>query len=108
MPPEDQVGPLEALEERVDAVVAAVKPHLRGWLHLAMAPLALVAGMVLVVLSDSQAARISAAEHEAAPAIAPLSMEQQDALASLLSSLESATANDPAPPAPAPGRSGAS
>ncbi|MBK8160353.1 MAG: response regulator [Rhodospirillaceae bacterium] len=45
-------------------------------------------------------ARATAAEHEAAPAITPLSMEQQDALASLLSSLESATADDPTPPAP--------
>jgi hypothetical protein len=54
-----------------------------------------------VALIEGEAARLSAAEHEAAPAIAPLSMEQQDALASLLSSLESATANDPAPPAPA-------
>jgi signal transduction histidine kinase/CheY-like chemotaxis protein len=53
-----------------------------------------------VALIEGEAARLSAAEHEAAPAIAPLSMEQQDALASLLSSLESATANDPAPPAP--------
>jgi signal transduction histidine kinase/DNA-binding response OmpR family regulator len=54
-----------------------------------------------VKLIEGEAARKSAAEHEAAPAIAPLSMEQQDALASLLSSLESATANDPAPPTPA-------
>jgi hemolysin III len=61
MSQDDATGPLEALEERVDAVVAAVKPHLRGWLHLAMAPLALLAGLVLVVVSDSEAARISAA-----------------------------------------------
>ena len=51
----------DALEERVDAVIAAVKPHLRGWLHLAMAPLALLAGLVLIVVSDHLAARISAA-----------------------------------------------
>jgi len=54
-------GTLDALEERVDAVIAAVKPHLRGWLHLAMAPLALLAGLVLIVVSDHLAARISAA-----------------------------------------------
>jgi hemolysin III len=54
-------GPLDALEERVDAVFAAVKPHLRGWLHLAMAPLALLAGLALVVMSDHFWARISAA-----------------------------------------------
>ena len=33
--------------EQVDAFVDAVKPHLRGWLHLVMAPLALVGGLVL-------------------------------------------------------------
>ncbi len=51
-----------------------------------------------VPLIEGEQARLSAAEHEAEPAIAPLSMEQQDALSNLLSSLESATANDPAPP----------
>lgn len=51
-----------------------------------------------VALVEGEAARISAAEHEAGPAIAPLSLEQQDALESLLSSLESATADDPTPP----------
>ncbi|WP_374653964.1 response regulator [Dongia sp.] len=51
-------------------------------------------------LIEGAQARRTAAEHEATPAMAPLSMEQQDALASLLSSLESATANDPAPPLP--------
>jgi len=34
--------------EIVQAVVAPVKPHLRGWLHAGMAPIALVAGIVLV------------------------------------------------------------
>jgi signal transduction histidine kinase/DNA-binding response OmpR family regulator len=53
-----------------------------------------------VKLIEGEAARASAAEHEAEPAITPLSMEQQDALSSLLSSLESATADDPSPPAP--------
>ncbi|HQF02895.1 MAG TPA: hemolysin III family protein [Phycicoccus sp.] len=63
--PESDPGRLrdarEALEERVDAVLEVIKPHLRGWLHLGMAPLAFLAGMTLVVLSDSLAARISAA-----------------------------------------------
>jgi CheY-like chemotaxis protein len=53
-----------------------------------------------VTLIEGEAARASAAEHEAEPAITPLSMEQQDALSSLLSSLESATADDPSPPVP--------
>ena len=51
----------ESLEERVDAVLEVLKPHLRGWLHLGMAPLAFIAGMTLVVLSSSLAARVSAA-----------------------------------------------
>jgi signal transduction histidine kinase/CheY-like chemotaxis protein len=53
-------------------------------------------------LIGGDAAKLSAAAHEAAPAIAPLSMEQQGALEDLLSSLESATADDPVP-APQPG-----
>ncbi len=50
-------GPLEQIE----AALGAVKPRLRGWLHLGMAPLAFVAGLVLIVLSDSLAARTCAA-----------------------------------------------
>lgn len=55
-----------------------------------------------VRLIGGDAAKVTAAAHEAAPAIAPLSMEQQGALEDLLSSLENATADDPVP-APAPG-----
>ncbi|WP_166645038.1 response regulator [Dongia mobilis] len=51
-----------------------------------------------VALIDGEAGRASAAVHEAAPAIAPLSLEQQDALESLLNSITDATADDPAPP----------
>jgi len=40
--------------EIVQAVVAPVKPHLRGWLHAGMAPIALVAGIVLVWLTPSE------------------------------------------------------
>ncbi len=43
------------------ALVDAVKPRLRGWLHAGMAPVVLVAGIVLVVLSSTAAARWSAA-----------------------------------------------
>lgn len=35
----------------VDEVVRAVKPHLRGWLHLGTFPVAVVSGIVLVVLA---------------------------------------------------------
>ncbi|HYN29495.1 MAG TPA: hemolysin III family protein [Dermatophilaceae bacterium] len=52
---------MEALEEQVEHVVDVVKPRLRGWLHAGMAPLALLAGLVLVVFSSSLAARASAA-----------------------------------------------
>ena len=43
------------------AVVAAVKPHLRGWLHAGMVPLALAAGIVLIALAPTTPARIAAA-----------------------------------------------
>ena len=36
---------------RVDAVLDPVKPHLRGWLHAGMAPISVVLGVVLVILS---------------------------------------------------------
>src|SRR5690606_34169273 len=51
----------DAFEERVDAVLDAVKPKLRGWLHLAMAPIAFIGGLVLVVFGDTVQARASAA-----------------------------------------------
>ncbi len=41
--------------------IAEVKPKLRGWLHLATAPLALAGGIVLVVLSPTAATRIGSA-----------------------------------------------
>lgn len=37
------------------------KPLLRGWLHLGAAPVALIAGMALVVFAPTQAGRLSAA-----------------------------------------------
>jgi hemolysin III len=37
----------------------AVKPHLRGWLHLGMFPLAVIAGAVLIALAPAGKARIS-------------------------------------------------
>jgi len=38
-------------------IAAAVKPKLRGWLHAGMSPIALAAGIVLVVLSPSATAK---------------------------------------------------
>ena len=47
-------GPLET-------VVDAVKPKLRGWLHAAMVPLTVAAGIVLIALAPNTPARIAAA-----------------------------------------------
>jgi hemolysin III len=55
---EDAVG--EA-REAAHEFAAAVKPKLRGWLHAAMAPIALIAGLALVVFAPSQNGRITAA-----------------------------------------------
>src|SRR2546423_11262559 len=49
------------LVEAVSNAVAPVKPKLRGWLHLCMAPLALAAGIVLIALADSGKARVASA-----------------------------------------------
>jgi len=43
----------------VDDVVRAVKPHLRGWLHAGTFPVALVAGIVLVVLAEGTRATMA-------------------------------------------------
>ena len=50
-----------------------------------------------VPLIGGEAGKVTAAAHEAEPALAPLSLEQQGALENLLSQLEVATADDPAP-----------
>ncbi|HLT83430.1 MAG TPA: hemolysin III family protein [Phototrophicaceae bacterium] len=44
-----------------DAIIDAVKPRLRGWIHAGTAPLALVAGIVLVALAPAGAATVSTA-----------------------------------------------
>ena len=48
----------ERLGEQVREVIDEVKPRLRGWLHAATAPLALAAGIVLVVLSPNPTTRL--------------------------------------------------
>src|SRR3954451_15461078 len=47
--------------ELAAAAVAFAKPKLRGWLHAGTAPLALAAGIVLIVLSPTQSTRIASA-----------------------------------------------
>ena len=46
------------VRESVAETVADVKPQLRGWLHLATAPMALAAGVVLIVLSPTTTTRV--------------------------------------------------
>ena len=47
--------------EHVHEALDELKPHLRGWLHAATAPLALAAGVVLVVLSPTASTRFGSA-----------------------------------------------
>jgi hemolysin III len=47
--------------DKVDEVLAEVKPRLRGWLHLAIVPLTLAAGIVLIALSPTAATRVASA-----------------------------------------------
>ncbi|MBT9255200.1 hemolysin III family protein [Phycicoccus sp. MAQZ13P-2] len=59
--PATETGRLEALEQRVEAALTTVKPKLRGWLHAGMTPVALVAGIVLVLLATTTEGKVSAA-----------------------------------------------
>lgn len=43
-----------------EATAGVITPHLRGWFHLVMTPLAITAGIVLVILSPDTPARIGA------------------------------------------------
>ncbi|MFT4084713.1 MAG: hemolysin III family protein [Nocardioides sp.] len=49
-----------SISDSVSETVAEVKPKLRGWLHLATAPLTLAAGVVLIVLAPHGRAQIGA------------------------------------------------
>lgn len=50
---------IDHLTDRVEETLAEVKPHLRGWLHAGTAPLALAAGVVLVLLSPNAPTRVA-------------------------------------------------
>jgi hemolysin III len=56
---------LDSLAHQVAEQVAEVKPHLRGWLHLATAPVTLAAGIVLIALSPTAATRWGSAVYVA-------------------------------------------
>ena len=49
------------VKDAVEEAAQAVKPRLRGWIHAGLAPLALVFGIVLIVLTPSGAPRLSVA-----------------------------------------------
>lgn len=48
------------LQDDAKALLAAVEPKLRGWLHLVMAPAALIAGLVLILTADTTTGRVGA------------------------------------------------
>ena len=52
---------LDSLAAQMAEGVAEIKPRLRGWLHLASAPLTLAAGVVLIALSPTAATRFGSA-----------------------------------------------
>ena len=54
-------GVTERIGDQVRETLGEVKPHLRGWIHAASAPLTLAAGIVLVVLSPTASSRIGSA-----------------------------------------------
>lgn len=58
-----------AFEDQIKDAYAAVKPKLRGWLHAGIFPVAVVAGVVLVVLAPSAEARIAGAVYAATAAL---------------------------------------
>lgn len=53
----------------VDDVVRAVKPHLRGWLHAGIFPIAVAAGIVLVALADGPRETVATAVYAASAAL---------------------------------------
>lgn len=59
----------DRVEQAVDDLVVAVKPHLRGWLHAGVFPLAVVAGVVLVVLAEGTRATVGNAIYAATAAL---------------------------------------
>ena len=48
------------VREDAKALLAAVKPKLRGWLHAVMAPAALIAGIALIATADTTTGRVGA------------------------------------------------
>jgi len=59
----DRVG------DAFDDALRAVKPHLRGWLHAGTFPLAIAAGIVLIVLADGARATAATAVYATSAAL---------------------------------------
>src|SRR5215210_7876952 len=68
-PPERGDSVSGRVEEALGDAVAAVKPHLRGWLHAATFPLAVAAGITLVVLADGTRATVATAVYATTAAL---------------------------------------
>lgn len=70
-PPGESVddGVVRAGGESGAGLIAAVKPLLRGWLHLGMFPVVVLAGVVLILVSDPGAVRTSCAVFTASAAL---------------------------------------
>ncbi len=49
------------MHDRVAGAIEDIKPHLRGWLHAAAAPLAFLSLLVMLVLADDPRSRIAVA-----------------------------------------------
>jgi hemolysin III len=62
-------GVAHRVEDSVEGLVRAVKPHLRGWLHAGTFPLAVAAGIVLVVLAEGTRATVATAVFAASAAL---------------------------------------
>jgi hemolysin III len=58
---EDDIPNIPLLDDAIDHPDVEGKPTWRGWIHAATAPLAVAAGIVLIVLADGTAAKVSAA-----------------------------------------------
>lgn len=61
MKPSEPETVLESVQEQLSNKAQAIKPKLRGWLHLATAPLAFISFLVLLVLADRPVQRAGAA-----------------------------------------------
>lgn len=61
MQPPKQDSFADEVGDRLRETVEEIKPKLRGWLHAATAPLALISFLVMLVLAESKTARLGAA-----------------------------------------------